>query len=447
MILYSKEELDSIRANLDANNYKFTLGEYRLIFTGGSLATNFLVQRVSNKYLGLAYNKENKTFIYNYPHIENKKDSDTFTDGFIEPKYNGTNYAIVQDSVGNLYHRTRGSINPEMFLNTINVSILQNRELIGVPSEKFAEFKKKYNQILQEGISKGYVDSFGNVLLNKINKDIDPYLTTFIGRMLNGYKVVGIFGEIISKYNPINVDDSFKYGIYIDMPQDFRFIVFDILGEKNGNVYFISPEMFEMIIPKNDIVEPIEYMKISELNTMLNTYKAEEGLVLKTEDKYLKLKREEVLQFERMIGKLGNVIVFSIEHVFSSLGFSKSELINNKSALNQEYLNGIRMQVWNEINNAGITKEALVEYFKSESKMYSYFNDRFDNAMLTEIASQLFSSGIPKEKLYLELPNYYLFNKKVIEFSEKRQKVIPIDKNYSKIVSRLIGKVYLENKE
>ncbi|MEM3631177.1 MAG: hypothetical protein QXY18_07185, partial [Nitrososphaerota archaeon] len=127
------------------------------------------------------------------------------------------------------------------------------------------------------------------------------------------------------------------------------------------------------------------------------------------------------------------------------LGFSKLELIDNKSALNQEYLNGIRMQVWNEINNAGVTKEALVEYFKSESKMYSYFNDKFDNAMLTEIASQLFASGIPKEKLYLELPNYYLFNKKVIEFSEKRQKVIPIDQNYSKIVSRLIGRVYLKD--
>ena len=111
MILYTDSELSDIKKNIESGTLKFKLAQYNLIF---SKSGKYLIQRVQNKFLGLVYNTESKSFILNYPHISNKSEKDQITEGYIEPKYNGTNYAYLIDDKENFYFRTRGSVNPEI---------------------------------------------------------------------------------------------------------------------------------------------------------------------------------------------------------------------------------------------------------------------------------------------------------------------------------------------
>ena len=141
MILYTDSELSEIKNNIDSNIFKFKLTTNNLIF---SKSGKYLIQRVQNKFLGLAYNLEEKTFIFNYPHISNKSERDQIIEGFIEPKYNGTNYAYLIDEKENIYFRTRGSINPEIILNTINSAIISNQQISGITSDVFTSWKTKY---------------------------------------------------------------------------------------------------------------------------------------------------------------------------------------------------------------------------------------------------------------------------------------------------------------
>ena len=440
MILYSADEIKIIKENLYNGNLKFSLGKSNLIFSKSG--EYYLIQRVENKYLGLAYNIKEKTIILNYPHISNKKESDVIGGGFVEPKYNGTNYGIVIDEKSNMYFRTRGSINPEIFINMINSGIEKNEPLQGIDVNIYNSKKEKLMALFEAGKARGYCDDFGNFILKNVNDILNSRLKNILGKEYHEYKIAGIFGEIISPYNPIVVDRNIKYGQYYFDNIDFKYAVFDILLEKNGQYEFADPSALSELIPKDINIEPVEFMKIEDINSMLDKYIMEEGVIIKTKDSYFKVKREEVLEWERMMGKLPSVMKFSIEHVISELGFSKDDVMINKSYANVETLNKIKSSVWNEINQYSIKKEDLIEYYKGENNLIKSFNSVFDLTILTGITSVLATSGIPKEKLYLEIPNYYYFVKPPLMFNEKRKKFLPANKDYSRIIGSIIGRVY-----
>ena len=175
---------------------------------------------------------------------------------------------------------------------------------------------------------------------------------------------------------------------------------------------------------------------------MFDKYDAEEGLVIKTKEAYLKFKRTDVLDWERMMGKLSNVIKFSVEHITSELGFSKEEVIDKNVYSSKQYINEVKVSIWNEINSYNISKDNLISYYKTESEMYESFNSFLENSIITGIASVLASTGLPKEKLYLEIPKYYYFQYPQLVFSDKRNKWLPATKKYSSLISRIIGKIY-----
>jgi hypothetical protein len=455
MILYTDSELSEIKNNIDSNIFKFKLTTNNLIF---SKSGKYLIQRVQNKFLGLAYNLEEKTFIFNYPHISNKSERDQIIEGFIEPKYNGTNYAYLIDEKENIYFRTRGSINPEIILNTINSAIISNQQISGITSDVFTSWKTKYIPVFNKGKELEYIDQFGNFVLKNVNEQIKDKLSSIIANRINGFningrKIVGIFGELISPYNPIAIDNNIKFGQYINLNKPFTFVIFDILvykpektdfyGNKTEGAYeFLEPNMLEILINGSDCIERIDYEKISKLDSMLDKYDAEEGLVIKTKDRYVKFKRKDVLEWERMMGKLSNVMKFSIEHITSELGFSKEEVIDKNVYSSKEYINEVKVSIWNEIQSYNITKEDLVSYYKSESSMYDNFNSFLENSVITGIASVLASTGVSKEKLYLEIPKYYYFQNNQLVYDEKRGKMLPATKRYSSLVSRIIGRVY-----
>ena len=111
--------------------------------------------------------------------------------------------------------------------------------------------------------------------------------------------------------------------------------------------------------------------------------------------------------------------------------------------LSKQYITEVKVSIWNEIKSYNITKENLISYYKSESKMNKEFDSFMEASILSGVASVLYESGVPKEKLYSEFPKYYYFSKSVLKFNEKRQKFIPATKEYARLVSRIIGKVYL----
>ena len=455
LILYKDSDLNEIKTNLDNAILRFKLNDNNLIF---SKSGSYLVERIENKYLGLAYNSEEHSFILNYPHISNKRESDIIENGYIEPKYNGTNYGYLVDEKGNRYFRTRGSVNPDLFLNNINSAIVKNDNMAGIKAEVFDEFKKKYNPIFEEGKSKGYIDTFGNFTLKNVNEILKSKLDAIIDNNINGFhingrKIVGIFGELISPYNPIAIDENIKYGQYLSLGKDFEFVIFDILvympegidyyGNKYEGFYeFLQPNMISILINEDEYIKRVEYEELSSLDSLLDKYNAEEGLVIKTEDKYLKYKREDVMEWERMMGKIFNVLKFSIQHIVSELGFSKEEVISTNVYSSKQYINEVKVSIWNEIKSYNISKEDLLYFYKSESKMYDEFDSVFQDNILTGISSVLASNGIPKEKLYLEIPKYYYFNSNPLTFDEKRGKFIPISKDYARMISRIIGRVY-----
>ena len=324
----------------------------------------------------------------------------------------------------------------------INSGIEKNEPLQGIDVNIYNSKKEKLMALFEAGKARGYCDDFGNFILKNVNDILNSRLKNILGKEYHEYKIAGIFGEIISPYNPIVVDRNIKYGQYYFDNIDFKYAVFDILLEKNGQYEFADPSALSELIPKDINIEPVEFMKIEDINSMLDKYIMEEGVIIKTKDSYFKVKREEVLEWERMMGKLPSVMKFSIEHVISELGFSKDDVMINKSYANVETLNKIKSSVWNEINQYSIKKEDLIEYYKGENNLIKSFNSVFDLTILTGITSVLATSGIPKEKLYLEIPNYYYFVKPPLMFNEKRKKFLPANKDYSRIIGSIIGRVY-----
>lgn len=441
--LYKKEVIDEILSNLSSGVLKFSINGYNLNFTKSS-TENVLIQRISNIFLGLGFNIKSKELIWNYPHLSNVKKEilSQITSAIIEPKKNGTNLGIVKGG-NEIIYRTRGSINPERFMNQINsVIISKSKTIQGINESIYSTFISKYYPIFSNGLKKGIIDEFGNFVLQLVINKINSQITAIFEKNSN---VIGIFGELVSKYNPIAVDEKINYGIYIDQNEDFEFFIFDVLLiDNNKNIMFEDAAQFKNLISENEVIKIIDYEYLSNLESMLDKYKAEEGLVVKSEEGYYKFKREDVLTWERMMGKLGNIIVFATEHVFSGIGFTKSSIIFEKELLDSSIISGIKEQIWQEINVNGVSKSDLITYFAKggEFALNSKIEEVLYKNLMLLIVPELQEAGIKKEKLYLEIPKYLFLPYAPLEWNEKRKKYIS-SKSYSKLISSIIGIVYL----
>lgn len=443
--LYTKAILEQIRSNLENGIIKFKINEYNMIFSPTNTYPDTLIQRVSNFALGLGYNIKTKEFYFNYPHISNVNDDDLRSmNGIIEEKKNGSNLGFIKTKEG-LFYRTRGSINPDKVVNGVNTAILTGQNTIqGIPENIFKDFSEKYKPMLMKGIDNGYVDSYGNFLLEKLINDIKPQMEKII-RPDNS--IIGIFGEIVSKYNTIPVDPNISAGIYINMDEDYMYYVFDIMVEDpEGNIIFEHPNTIYNTIIESSSVKLIHYKDLKNLTTMIDEYGAEEGLVVKNSNGYFKLKREDVITWERMMGKLTNVIYFATEHIFTQIGFQHDQIIKEKIFLKPNAISEIIVSIWQEIKGQGISKNDLLDYFKSKKMDESALDRTVENAvmgnLLIIVASYLKTDNIPKERLYLELPKYLYFGYKTFQFDDRRKKDLPTER-YAKQISRVIGKTYL----
>jgi len=249
MRLYTQGELAEIKANLVAGRNKFNVGIYKCFFSGHN---NYVIQRISNKFLGLAYVKEADSLFYNYPHLSNIKKSEisSISNASFSKKLNGTNIRIGRMGP-ELWHGTRGTLNPSKFLNDINTAIIQNKSgIIGVSPEVFTPFRLRYEPVLKSEIEKGLVDAYGNFVLKP---EIVNHIKAVLAPVFESKSVVAVFGELISAFNPICVSPDLSAGIYIeDADHDYQYIVFDVLSQTDeGDVEFWDPMILDQLpLPK-----------------------------------------------------------------------------------------------------------------------------------------------------------------------------------------------------
>ncbi|MHB1764917.1 MAG: hypothetical protein ACYCS1_05195 [Gammaproteobacteria bacterium] len=448
--MYTKKQLDFIREQLKAGNSKFSLDQYKCIFSKQG-TDNILIQRIPNFMMGLAYKIDTDEFIYNYPHLDNIKEDliTTITDGIIQPKTNGTNIGIIKLKDGSLVHRTRGSINPDRFINSINVALLGGEKtILGVPEDIFTEFVKSYKKTFDEGKASKIIDDYGNIDLGQIVPKLKESLK-------DNFKdeIVGVFGELIMPVNPIAIDGNMKFGIYKELHDaegnriDYQYIIFDTLAEsKEGDIVFLKHKIGINFPSGDKNILISDSRKLSELTYAMDTYPIEEGLVIKTDSAYWKFKRSDVLEWERLMGKLSNVLYFSAEHVFQQgLGYSAKEIFEEKVLMKPEIIGSITSQVWQEINADGVSRRDLIDYFatknKSEGAIDSILKSAIYNNMFLLVAPELQNNGISKAKLYLEIPKYIFFDEEPLFYDENKQR-FRANKWYNKMIGNVIGKVF-----
>lgn len=447
MQLYSKEDLEFIKGKLKSGEMRFSLREFRMFF---SKKENIYIQHVSNFALGLAYNVELDEFYFNYPHINNVRD-EKVVNGFVQGKRNGTNLGFLPINKNgdlDIVFRTRGSIFPERFINDINTRILScTKTVLGINENVFQQFACKYKPILQEGQEKGYVDDFGNFVLERVTNE----LVRVLRPLFSSGEIIGIFGELISKYNPIAVDGEMKFGMYLDMKEDFQYVIFDILRkDEEGNVFldFTSNGQLARSF-SSPYVSYVETIPLTNLVKSVDLFPIEEGIVVKNKDQYLKFKREDVITWERMMGKLSNVLFFSVDHIFSQgLGFSDEEIFERKILTQEGIIDGIINQVWQEVFTNGVTRKNLIEYFATKNmKEYEIDNQLRDNIyknLMLLVSATLKKFDIKKEVLYKEIPQYIKFHSEPLYFHEKRKKLVATIW-YGKMIGNVIGKVYCKS--
>ena len=420
-ILLNKNEIEEIK-KIDK---KGQVGRLNFEFTKSD---KYKINRTSSA-KGLAVDIETNEVLPYYPHLVNHG---TLPDDFYtQPKYNGTN-------IGLLLHkniiRTRGSINQLKFVNSVNMDILTDKQYIGIPSEIWNKFVEKYKPILQEGIKDGFVDQFGYFDMSKIVDCLTAckfnILERYSSRCPDKGNVIAVFGELISKYNPIPVDRELKYGMY---NCDWNYMVFDILIESNNGYEFLNPKQVKELadnLGTHIKSVPYNHNKFIE-------FPNEEGVIVKS-DYYYKVKIDEVLEYEREMGRLSNIITYSIRKVFSETGFHLEDL--NNGIFNKDGLKNIIQSVEEEIKDNGISIDSLVEYYKKLNRdYYRVVKNLVEENAVFVIADILFDIGTPKETLYLDIPKYISLNKPV-EYNEKRKKYLP-SMWYGKMVSRTIGKI------
>lgn len=443
MLLYPADELRVIRDNLKAGKRRFTVirdGKERdCIFSGTDLLIDRNNHSVSS---GLMYDPVADEFLFNYPHIANANEQDvlainqiTDLNGiFVERKYNGTNLAFQMRRDDSVSYRTRGMLNPISFYNEINQAIIQDTPLItGILPEVYKEFLQKYRPIFDEGRSSGAITDSGEVALQKfaslVKSEID-----YLWWDVDG--IVTIFGEFVTRYNPITVDEKMSAGIHLDYDQ--QFIIFDILVKEIDGYKFLSYSDLQKYVkttPHTRLVEgydsrttPAEFL-VEYLNQS-----TEEGAILKFRYKYLKLKLPQVLKWERMMGQLGTVINYAVNHVFEqgAVPYTDEEIFEKKLLTQETAVQTIYETIWREINSMGVSKENLISHFIVKSKSELDAQKHIDLILWQQtyqrlcpfLANKLQERGVKLRDAYLEIPKYLWFREEPLEWNERRQKFL-----------------------
>ena len=167
-------------------------------------------------------------------------------------------------------------------------------------------------------------------------------------------------------------------------------------------------------------------------------------------ENYWKFKHEDVIEWERMMGKLSNILYFAAEHVFQQgLGFTTKEIFEDKILMRRETSEAITTQIWQEVNANGVTRKDLVDYFATKGKKEGEIDQIVKSAVLNNllllVTPTLQGNGIQKERLYLEIPKYFAFDNEPLYFDEAKQKY-RANKWYGALISHTIGKVYPREK-
>jgi len=460
MRLYTSGELNDIKTKLENEEKKFNVGIYKYAF---ARKEGYLIQRIPNKAFGLAYIPATKSLIYNYPHLGNIKESEipTITGASFSKKLNGTN--IRWGRVGNeLWYGTRGTLNPARFLNNVNAAIIQNKSgIIGVRPEVFRPFREQYEPILRAGVDKGLIDDYGNFVL--IAQLIDN-IRTSIAPIFEIQSIVACYGELVSKFNPICVDEGISSGIYIDdADHDYQYIVFDVLSRTDdGDMVFWDPlTLNQLPINKNPNVSIIESRPLSlDILSQFMTNTKEEGVVIKSPVLYTKWKKANILAWERLVSNLSNIVSYSVTHIFEQeFSFSSAEILSGKLK-ELSIIDEIRKAAYEEMGNHGVSQAELVNFYISkaarnksaneppmtqeaaETTIERSLNDQIVEKLLLMIAPALRDNGIDKSKLYIEIPKLFAFPRGVPTFyDEKRGKYRPYEW-WGKLVSNVIGRSY-----
>lgn len=433
-LLYSNDEINIVKEKLANGEKRFSIDNYNLEFSQNG---SYYINRTENKFKGLAYDTTLKEVIINYPHINNVPTSFKPTSNdLVESKYNGTNIGFC-NVMGKIYYRTRGSIEPEKVINELNTAILTHTYVDGVETKAMDEFADTHRLVIKQGIQDGFIDGYGNFIVktavDSIREDIEKLFSLF--------DMVGVFGELISKYNPIAVDMNLKYG---RNQEDYAYKVFDVVV-KGKEGYFLVPasEFFNMrSLERLDshigVVVGESPWDIHSLEALI--YPTDEGVVVKSSNGYFKFKREEVISWQRLMGRLTSIIPYSVSHVFEESGFTETSVIE------QKYFRGTGSQdivkaVLEEISGYNMM-EALERKFGKH--LYSEILHKVQFYEAKTIMSFL-SADIPKEKIWEHIPHYMDFGAvDPIVWNEKRGKLVP-NGNYARMISALIGLIYLNS--
>ncbi|MDG6918494.1 MAG: hypothetical protein JRN62_03555 [Nitrososphaerota archaeon] len=460
MILYSNEELSTIRGKLAAGALKFELGGKNLIFSKSKSqfppgeSREYLLQRNNrSRFLGLAFDVATGEFVPGYHHIDNPPRAldlneylASLTQGYFEHKWNGTMLGLVPTSSGIVY-RTRGTISPIAFINEINLALIKNaKTVLGVQEPSFETFKKRYQPIFEEGRANGSIDEMGNVVLSKFAPSIIESVKPAFEP--NGVDVAAVFGEFVSKYNPICVDPLLSKGIYLDAG-DYMYVVFDVLARTNQGLEFLQFPSLGKIVPQSEKVKLVEGRSFSQtpFAELMKFAGAEEGVLVKTPSYYVKVKQEDVLAFERMLGRASTILDWSVKHVFEKgVAYSDDQLFEEKVLLRPEEFDQISDAVFTEMEDAGFGLEQLVKVYSTKGmtedqakrSIQRHVARKVDENLMTIIVPRIFARGTPINTLYLEIPKYVDMGE-VLTFDTRRQKMIPVPE-YAKMLSGIYGR-------
>lgn len=440
MLFYTHKELDDIKEMLKSS-HKLEYGGRKLVFSNSD-AGKYLMQRVkTNKYLGLAMDVTTSEWLLNYPHIDNLRSEALSPGGFLTEKVNGTQIMMLALQRG-LIHRTRGTIEPARFYNDINYNlVLGNQTVPGIPVTTFASFKQRYLPVFNEGRSNGMIDEMGNIVVSSVI----PGLKAALGPVFDARDVKLVSSEFLTKYNPIAVDKEMKYGMLY--PFDAKFKVFDILVETDRGYEFLDYETMKRMVPVNGLVEPVRGWKVSTTapEDAMSGW-TEEGLVYKGPDQYIKIKRDDVLSFERMVGNLQFIIDYAVKHVFEQTSFSPEDVLDKATFLDKEQTEMIRANVIDEMGLNGVPIDTLKTYYISKFKISPEdaerditrtLNKQVRERIMAVIAAQLLERKIDPKTIYLEVPKYLYFEAPPVYYNEHRGKMVP-EKGYGHLISSIV---------
>jgi hypothetical protein len=466
VLIYPKEDLEIIKWNLKNGVLRFVLNGKELAFskTRGraakeALNTTYLIQRNDRAvYAGLAYSPDTEKLIVGYPHIDNPPKSlptDVFLrnlgEGYAEQKMNGTQIGIERTMNGLIY-RTRGTILPNAFFSDINLALVKKATtIVGIQESVFKEFKARYTPIFEEGRADGSIDEMGNVVISKYAPEIVAAVKPLFESQAD---VVSVKGEFVSRFNPIAVDPLLSSGIYFDVAP-YKFVIFEIAAATPDGIKFLAyPEVCRRVSEAgvgktNDRVSVVKGLQFREtpFEALIDLAGTEEGVVVKTNTFYVKVKKEDVIAFERMLGRASTVLDYSVKHVFEKgLSYSDNQLFDEKVLMDQIELDRINDAVHAEIESSGFGEEELVRFYgtkgltteQAKSKIESRIARRVREGLLTIVIPQLIERGVPIQTMYLELPKLIKFDKGVIYFDARRKKFLPTP-DYARLLSFVYG--------